>query len=80
MTSMLFGAASTAALLWAIQGHRPETTIRVGPGADAETIAGGLALIPPRQAQRWVVEVEPGCGMQSTALRLSAVDSLCWVP
>eukprot|EP01052_Picozoa_sp_SAG31_P007228 SAG31_NODE_342_length_17455_cov_6.381251_10_plen_962_part_00 len=37
-------------------------TVRVGvsAAADAATIAGGVALVPPMQSQRWTVEVEPG--------------------
>eukprot|EP01047_Picozoa_sp_COSAG01_P044434 COSAG01_NODE_4013_length_5434_cov_2.866354_11_plen_232_part_00 len=41
---------------------RAARTVRVGrsAGADADSIGGGIALVPTAQAERWTVEVEPG--------------------
>eukprot|EP01047_Picozoa_sp_COSAG01_P001710 COSAG01_NODE_40_length_32708_cov_25.641234_25_plen_234_part_00 len=40
----------------------PVNVVRVGrsTAAQATTIAGGLQLVPPKQTQRWTVEIEPG--------------------
>ena len=44
----------------AVAAISPTRTIRVGPGGDASTVAGGIAMVPRGASERWMVTVAPG--------------------